>query len=328
MEPIAVDQIQLNFNARGLLIINVGFLFNRTFTPLGQYDLKSDLFRSLQSNAVLKHLPVPVPYPYLEGLDWVKYRERTGRGMCSLYLLGRLQRQGIDYEGFKGYYFWAGLFKVPIPIQLFVLFALAGYLLKKNKKSFLDNELFLLLPAALLGLYLNFIFKYQIGIRYLLVCFPFVFIFCGRLAENSRLLSFRSKSVMAALLVWLIGSVMSYFPHYLSYFNEIVWDRKQAYRLLADSNIDWGQNQWYLQQYVRENPEVHICPKTPVAGRIVVGVNLLVGLSYPGRYLWLRENFEPVDHIAYSYLVYDVSAEDLERARRRYGKWPSDFLRP
>jgi hypothetical protein len=35
-------------------------------------------------------------------------------------------------------------------------------------------------------------------------------------------------------------------------------------------------------------------------------VNNLVGIHYPERYRWLRENYQPVGHIAYSHLVYDL----------------------
>jgi len=43
-----------------------------------------------------------------------------------------------------------------------------------------------------------------------------------------------------------------------------------------------------------------------------VRVNALVGLNWnPEEYRWLREHFTPVDHIAYSNLVYDVPKEML-----------------
>ena len=35
-------------------------------------------------------------------------------------------------------------------------------------------------------------------------------------------------------------------------------------------------------------------------------------------YKWLRENFEPVDHIAYSYLVYEITEKDARKMRKKY----------
>ena len=50
-----------------------------------------------------------------------------------------------------------------------------------------------------------------------------------------------------------------------------------------------------------------------MAGRIVVGVNYLTGVTGdPTRYAWLRDHLLPSDTIAYAYLVYDVSVADLE----------------
>jgi len=57
---------------------------------------------------------------------------------------------------------------------------------------------------------------------------------------------------------------------------------------------------------------VIVDPRKPQAGRIIVPVNALVGVNRsPEEYRWLREHFTPVDHVAYSYLVYDVPNEML-----------------
>ena len=109
-------------------------------------------------------------------------------------------------------------------------------------------------------------------------------------------------------------SVLSYFPHYLSYFNELVPDRRMAYKVLADSNLSWGQDIEYLRDYVREHPDVVVRPRQPMAGRLVVDVNRLTGVFQRRRLAWLRDNFEPVDRIAGSYLVFDVTPDALEKA--------------
>ena len=52
------------------------------------------------------------------------------------------------------------------------------------------------------------------------------------------------------------------------------------------------------------------------AKALEVGVNDLIGLERErDRYRWLRENFDPIDHIAYSLLVYDVPAERVAHFR-------------
>lgn len=296
-----------------ILIINIGFLFNKTFTPLGEYKFKSDLFKSVQSNfMVLKNLQVPLPSPYVEGPDWHIFHEKSGGWQHgNLYLFGELRRG----TGFNGYYFYAFLFKEPIPIQIFVLSSFVVYLLRYKKYNFLEDEVFLLCPIIFFTIYFNFFFTMHIGIRNFIVVLPFFYIFCGSLLKDWAAFSLKLKIPIVFLIIYLIISVLSYFPHYLSYFNELVRDRKNAYKILADSNIDWGQNGWYLQQYKKKYPNIQISPKYPVAGRIVVSVNDLVGVFNPGKYKWLIDNFEPIDHVAYSYLVYDISAEALEKIR-------------
>ena len=116
------------------------------------------------------------------------------------------------------------------------------------------------------------------------------------------------SGLITGLYIYLMVSVLSYFPHYLSYFNELVLNRKNAYKILADSNIDWGQSRYYLAEYIAEHPNVYIEPSSPVVGRIVVRINKLVGVTTsPNKYQWLRERCEPIGHIGYSLLVYDTS---------------------
>ena len=159
-------------------------------------------------------------------------------------------------------------------------------------------------------MYFNYFFNAQIGIRHVLPVLVLGIIFCGRFLAKPES---KFRNYLAVVLVlWVAASTLSYCPHFISYFNEFVPDRKLAYRYLADSNLDWLGNQWYLVQYLHRHPGTLFDPRKPVAGRIVVPVNVLVGVNRdPQEYAWLREHFAPVDQIAYSFLVYDVSKEML-----------------
>ncbi len=143
--------------------------------------------------------------------------------------------------------------------------------------------------------------------------FPLLYIFSGNLI-SSPLAGRRTGRVFLLLLgICLVASILSYFPHHISYFNEIVRDRKTGYRYLAGTNINWGQNRWYRNRYLEAHPEVIRDPATQQAGRILVNVNRLVAVYYPDRFRWLRENFDPFGHVAYSYLVFEVREEDLAK---------------
>jgi hypothetical protein len=297
--------------AVSILIINVGFLFNRTFTSLRNYSFRSELFRSIQSKV---SFVVPVPYPYLEGLDWVIQRERTNTGFGRVYLLGETRFA----QGFPGYYFIASLLKVPISTQIILLSALAVYLIDRQRwGTFLDNEWFLLWPVLFYTLYFNFFYRAQMGIRFYLVIFPLLYVFAGGLFIHWRDFGGRQKIAVLALGIHLIVSVISYYPSYLSYFNEIVWERKTAYRYLADSNLDWGQDGLRLKQYLDDHPTVRQAPVKPdllsEKTSYFLEINLFLGITTePGTFEWLRENFEPVGTIASSYLLFEITPEQMK----------------
>lgn len=300
----------------GTLIINVGFLFNRTFTSLRDYYFRSDLFRSVQSEI---SFVVPVPYPYLEGLDWIVQRERTNQGFGHIYLLGET-RYG---KGFPGYYFVAFLLKVPIATQIILLAAFVLYLLDRSRReNFISNEWFLLWPIFFYTIYFNFFYRAQIGIRYFLIVFPLLYVFAGSLFKNWRSFDPGKKWLGLALGTYLIASLLFYYPSYISYFNEIVWDRKMAYKYLADSNLDWGQDEDIVAEYLAEHPDVRKPPKRPgrinTTTRYYLQVNQLVGITEtPDAYQWLRENFEPVDMIAPSCLLFEITPEQMQELCER-----------
>ena len=164
------------------MIINIGFLFNQPFKPFKDYRFQSQTFKSLQSEAgIFGNIPVPVPYPFLQGLDRISYRESTGFGFGKIYLLGQLK----EGEGFKGYYLVASLLKVPIATQLVLLGSLVLYFIQRQRrKSFFINEKFLLIPVLFFTIYFNFFYNAQIGIRFYLIIFPLLYVFSGGLFQN------------------------------------------------------------------------------------------------------------------------------------------------
>ncbi|HLA98209.1 MAG TPA: glycosyltransferase family 39 protein [Anaerolineales bacterium] len=291
-----------------LLIINTGFLFKDTLTRLGDYQFRSSLFQAAQRKlGFLGFIPIPLPYPYVEGLDWIVHNERTGTNLGRIYLFGQLSE-----TGFPGYYFYAFLFKVPIAIQLLIILSIFFYVKERGYREFIDNELFLFAPILFFTIYFNFFYRAQIGIRYFLVVSPFLLVFTGRLARLWHTRSYALKGVFVALFMYLIVSVLSYYPYYIPYFNEFVPDRRLAYQILADSNLDWGQAGKAVHQYLAKHPQAHVDPQKPESGTVLVSANNLVGITAkPETYAWLRENYLPVDTVAYAYLVFAIPSAEM-----------------
>lgn len=302
----------LLFLAVSTAVINIGFLFDKFGTPFGEYKFSSSTFKNVQKMQWLNQIPIPLPYPYLQGIDMLTRASSNHRSRS--YLLGQLAEPN---EGFKGYYLIAYLLKVPISIQIFVIISLIIIFTKRKSFSFRDNESFLLIPVIIFFTYMNLFHTRNIGFRYVLWIMPLLFIFCGILFKEKKWtdISLLQKIGTAFLICYLIISNLSYFPHYISYFNEIVWNRKMSYKYLVDSNLDWWQNDKYLQSYKKKHPEAIYGAKKPTAGTIIISANRLVGIFNPDRYKWLRENFNPVDHIAYSYLVFKITEEDLKKLK-------------
>jgi Dolichyl-phosphate-mannose-protein mannosyltransferase len=304
------------FLAISVAVVNVGFLGQGTLDPLRAWSFRSAAFRAAQSAlASVPWLRLPVPYPYVEGLDWVLADERAG---VNVYLLGQLGKDNVPGQRFPAYYLYAWLYKVPIGAQVLLLAAVVAYAIRFRCFRFRRDEWFLLCPVLFFAAYFVFVFNAQLGIRYALLVFPFVHVFCGSLVAGPRPLPRWGRAGLGIVVASIVVSVLSYYPHFISYFNELVWDRKQAYTILSDSNVDWGQSEWYLGQYQKQHPEAIVEPPGPVVGTLVVPILYVTGVEYYEKFRWIRENgIQPVDHIAYTYLVFRITPDDVERITNR-----------
>lgn len=206
---------------------------------------------------------MPLPYPYLQGLDLVKYGDESGTGFGRIYLLGELRSN----RGFPSYYLVAFLFKTPLGLQVLLLWAVVQAWRRRLGAEFFRHEFFLVVPALFFALYFSLFFRAQIGIRYLLVIYPLLIVFAGSLARDWRQMGPKARLAGAGLLLWIAGSNLSYAGHYLSYFNELVGNRRNSYKILADSNLDWGQNINYRADYLAgasgNDPVPRITPAGP-----------------------------------------------------------------
>jgi hypothetical protein len=89
------------------------------------------------------------------------------------------------------------------------------------------------------------------GIRYLLPIAPAAIVWVSALAERQ---AFRAFVVLAmAGQAWAVGSCH---PHELTYFNALAGGANGGRRVLADSNLDWGQGCKALARLQRDRPEL------------------------------------------------------------------------
>ena len=282
-----------------LLYINAGYLFQGSFMPASQYAWKSSSYQKKLGTA---NIPIPFPKVFAEGLDYTKYLEENphiGRG--NNYILGKLHRKGRWYS-------FAVMVGLKTPLAFFLLLVLA--FINKNQED-AESKLFLWVPFAAWFLIFSLCCKAQLGIRYLLPGLTFPLIFAGSALAPS--LSKAKINSIILLASWYVLSSVSYFPHALSYFNELIGQRINAYKFIADSNLDWEDKKYFIDQFKSEHPKMKITedPLKPVSGYIIVGANNLVGVMEEHRFDWLRNNFKPLCEITYSHYLYYVPEDQL-----------------
>ncbi len=185
----------------------------------------------------------------------------------------------------------------------------------------------LLAVAAVRGL--------NVGLRHILPAYPFVHAGAGAALAWLWRRGRRPRALSVAAGVACVAAALWVYPHYLAYFNRPSGGPINGYRLLVDSNLDWGQDLPTLASWQAENdipsvrlsyfgtdlPEVYgvrySLPSEPEAyhpsaGWFAVSATNLQGLySYPDleRWAWLRQR-KPQAHAGYSILLFNVTAEE------------------
>ena len=99
----------------------------------------------------------------------------------------------------------------------------------------------------------------------------------------------------------------------MSYFNETVLDRSQAWRIVADSDLDWGQADMAAKSWLSDHSEGLWNPDVPAPGPVLLSANRLTGvLGHPNRMKCFREHLPPNEHIAGALYPLNMEPRDFE----------------
>jgi hypothetical protein len=293
-------------------VLNVAFTFDRTFKPLGYFLDEHPRLKIAAVNRVhwlpaMARVPLPVPYPFLQGIYMTKYDETVGRTYGNIYLLGET-RDTTDpaVHGFKSYYAVAYFYKEPIALQILFVWGLVWILRNRKRGDFATGEGLLLVSAAVLVIWLSCLSKAQMGIRHILPALAIETIIAG--APFSRFPSkpWPQKALLGGLVLWLAGSVASYYPQMIPYMNEWVGDRRYAYKILADSNLDWGQDQAIVDDFLRKHPDVVLDPQGPAVGHVLVRANRLTGIYGWDSATYIAQHYQPVAQVGYAHFLFYI----------------------
>ncbi|MDD5223128.1 MAG: glycosyltransferase family 39 protein [bacterium] len=253
---------------------------------------------------------------------------RTGH---NAFLLGK-------YSTLGWWYYFPVAFALKTPLVTLVLVLAAILWVRKNPGLATG---FWLAPV-LLVFYSGAFAAINIGLRYVLPVFPFLFIGAGdalsRFVQGKKVFKF----IGAALMVWYLTMNARIYPHYLAYFNELSGGPENGIHLLSDSNLDWGQDFIGLRDYLTRRgvkdvylsyfasfnpsrlgisyqylPSVGLLP-TRVSHRVngppelvAISVTNLQGTywGHTDMYGWFLTQ-TPVARIGYSIYVYDITGSE------------------
>ncbi len=301
-------------------------------------------------NAVVWMADKPILRPaaqYLLGVFMVLQRATGGN---TTYFLGQ-----VSASGWKTFFPIVYTIKQPLPFIILLMLSLF-YLAWSNKKPFWQEPLkrfkkwlsphiaeFSMLLAIAIYWSVSLKSNLNIGVRHLLPVFPFTILLVSAVTIKWLKPPFLlpKRALLAGLLVWQAISVLSVYPHFLAYFNELAGGPSHGYIYTVDSSLDWGQdlkrlddwlnkkriNKIYVDYFGGSDTKYYLGNKfapwwgtrnpkeLPKNSYLAVSATLLQGgrgepvpgFNQPtGYYDWLYQ-YKPVATIGYSIFVYHIN---------------------
>jgi hypothetical protein len=229
-----------------LLTINAAYLFDRR--PPGAEDAAwlNQSFPTADGSIVraVDALSYVLPTDFVMGVFWQIRHNQVGH---NAGLLGAYSRTGWWY-----YFPVAFALKTTLPFLLLSLASLAwgAYRFFKERDT---RFLFLLAPVVV---YSGFVLmsRIDIGVRYLLPAYMFLFIAGGALLERLWASRRAGAVVAVALVAWMCFEAARAYPDHMSYMNQLA-SRAPHWWYLSDSNVEWGDDVPALAAYLRARGE-------------------------------------------------------------------------
>ena len=145
----------------------------------------------------------------------------------------------------------------------------------------------------------------QIGLRHALMVYPLLYVLCGFIGQLHFFQPGAKRVLPSLLILYSLSTYYYFYPNLISYSNEFIPIKKNAYRIMADSNIDFGQGWYAVREYMKRNPDVQIATIEPKQGKFVIGVNDYLDLKGDHKYSWIY-NFKPESQINHCFLLFDT----------------------
>lgn len=201
---------------------------------------------------------------YGTGIGYVFRRVAGGNGA---YFLGQ-----VSSKAFLAYFPTVFMIKEPL-ISLFLMLSALIIAIYSAVKRFKDNSnigkiireniaSIAMFSFIILYSYLSITGNLNIGLRHLFPIYPFAFILTAKVifdflrkreSGHTKRIFYTATLILISILT--IQTIIAY-PNYMSYFNESVGGPKNGYKLVTDSNADWGQDLKRLKIFLDKHPEI------------------------------------------------------------------------
>jgi hypothetical protein len=225
------------------LLIPVCYHFSSAVVipPSGTHQFVGRLFpsESLLHKAAVRLIETPTPWHlFVTGVYYVGAHNQVGH---DGYLLGEFRRHGW-------WYFFLVVLLVKTPLGM--LLGAPLLLWNVKNRSFLNHALFCRIAPVLILLFCLLI-SINNGVRHILVLYFFLSIaLADALVQWWDRGGYRQWAVKGLLLFLLTESGFAH-PHYIGHFNLLAG--KHPERILADSDLDWGQDLLHLRKYLEDH---------------------------------------------------------------------------
>ncbi len=283
-----------------LLVIALAYGFRDVGQPWRRLPFHADLFKGLASR--FPELRAPLPSAFITGVDRTLSHERSRD--WAVVLLRNVYEAGAPH-----YFLVSWAVKTPLA---FLALQLAGIAALVRRRSAVPPAAWLLAGCFVFQwAYFSFFVRAQIGYRFGLVLMPPVF----ALAAAGLLTLARTPRAAGLVLALAAAEAVPFLGNELAFTNLAVQPKKDAFKYIAGSSLDYGQNDEKVGAWLhdRDFPGEHFEPNHVRPGINVMSVNSLDGVVSDRAHRWIRRNLEPAGHFRHTYLWFDVDAATFER---------------
>jgi len=287
--------------------------------------------RPLVHSLAYKAIKVPIPLgQVINGIHILECHNASGHGS---YLFGEYRRTGW-------WYFFPVVVGVKTPIGFLILAGCGIFAIVRGYRSGpWQQHLTVIFPVAIMLVCMSS--RIDLGVRHILAIYPLLAVIGGCATSEFFVLAKRaSRAILVVpimLVAWVVADSWMARPDYLAYFNEFAGAHPE--RILAESDLDWGQDLYRLSRRLRElrvdevsikyfgtaplekaglPPYSLLSADVPTThGYVAVSVRYLT-LEYAkdGSFAWLRGR-KPLEIIGKSIYLYNFGGQDSLQVRHQ-----------